>query len=656
MPRLTDYSEFIVMRKYLFLLGFYIIILHSGYVYAQDRTIDSLLQRIDKVEGEEKIRTYIGLSYHYLRINVDSSLFFSETALNYSELTNNLRGVARAKLMIGSGHNAKGEYSLAINSQISALEIFKELGDTSAMGITYNNLGTNYHDLGNYSLAIDQYKNSINIAKKLSNTAGLYYATNNIGIIYEDWQKYQLALEYYSEALKIANEINDKSYIGITLQNIGVIYQKMGEYEKALDYIGQSLDVSTEIGDSKGIYNTFLNKGIIYQEMNKNTEAVISFEKALEISIEANDKKNIADASLKLGSLYAKEKEYTRAYSLLNNALNLAREIEDITLTKEAYKSLADYYQNTNSFERAYYNYLEYATIKDTIFNRDSRKEISEMQTLYELDKKEKEIEIQDLKISQQQSQFYYIISGIIVLIIVSYLLFNRYKLKQKHVRIELEKKNIEIEQRLLRTQMNPHFIFNSLNSINSFITDNNSDSAQAFLSKFARLMRYILENSRKTMVPLEDEVNTLRLNMELEQLRFDHKFDFEIAIDDNIDPEFTYIPPMLIQPFIENAIIHGLSLKENGGLLKLGFELNGELMHCFVEDNGVGRELSASLKSESGKSKHRSLGMQVTKERLEILNEKTKEKVFFEITDLKDEEGKPAGTRVDLKIPFEVE
>ena len=217
-------------------------------------------------------------------------------------------------------------------------------------------------------------------------------------------------------------------------------------------------------------------------------------------------------------------------------------------------------------------------------------------------------------------------------LLVLAVLLFNRYKLKQKQVRIELEKKNIDIEQRLLRTQMNPHFIFNSLNSINSFITDNNSDSAQSFLSKFARLMRYILDNSRKSFVPVEDEIATLQLNMELEQLRFDNKFDFEIEVDEDIDPEFTYIPPMLIQPFVENAILHGLAGKKERGLIRVGFSANKELMHCFVEDNGIGREEAMEIKKKSGKATHRSLGMQVTKERLEILNEKTTEEVLFQI------------------------
>jgi LytS/YehU family sensor histidine kinase len=203
---------------------------------------------------------------------------------------------------------------------------------------------------------------------------------------------------------------------------------------------------------------------------------------------------------------------------------------------------------------------------------------------------------------------------------------------------------------------MNPHFIFNSLNSINSFISDSDPDSAQSFLSKFARLMRYILENSRKTMVPLEDEVNTLKLNMELEQLRFDNRFDFKINVEGPIDEEYTFVPPMLVQPFIENAILHGLAGKDKGGMIKVDFRVKGKIMHCTIEDNGIGRKKAGEIKKTIGKGKHRSLGMQVTKERLDILSEKYGVNASFKIIDLHDSLGNSTGTRAIVKIPFEGE
>ena len=625
-------------------------------VSAQNKSIDSLKTRLPKVEGEEKIKTLLILSYNYLRISTEKSLEYSQMALSYSENTGNERGVARAFLMIGSGYNEKGEYTKAINYQQQALDIFEKIGDTAAIGKTYNNLGMNYHNLGQYKKAIEQYQNSYQIANTFNRKRDLYFSLNNIGIVYDEWGKYKPALEYFKNALIIAKDINNKSYTAISSQNIGVVYQELGKNDSAMLFINDALEISKQIGDKKGVFISLINLGDIYVKFNNNKKAINSYENAIETCKGSENKNNIALASLKLGEVFTHEKQYDKALHLLKEALKLAKEIEETKLIKDIYKALSDYYAKVNDYRKSLNYYVKYTNLKDTVYNRDSRREITEMQTLYELDKKEKEIEIQDLKIEQQQNRFYYIISAIGLLLILAILLFNRYKLKQKHFRIELEKKNIEIEQRLLRTQMNPHFIFNSLNSINSFITDNNSESAQSFLSKFARLMRYILENSRKTFVPVEDEVNTLNLNLELEQLRFDNKFDFEIKVNDDIDTEYTFVPPMLIQPFVENAIIHGVANKSEKGKIKVELIAEGELMLCIIEDNGIGRDKAMELKKKSGKAKHRSLGMQVTKERLEILNENTTEKAYFEFVDLKDENGNPKGTRVILKIPYEVE
>ncbi len=646
----------IILKKTCFMIlsGFIILISLAG--YTQNTVIDSLKLRLNETEGEEKIKALIGLSYHHLRISTIESLKYSTMACEYSKETGNVRGVARALLMMGNGESTAGNYSKAIDYQQQALHIFKSIMDTAAMGITYNNLGINYHNLGLYSTAIDQYQSSYSIAKNLSNDVGLFYSLNNIGTIYEDWGKNDLALEHYQSALQFAQKINNKNYEAIALHNIGVAKSKLGNYEMALEYLNNSLVLRNELNDHEGIFKTLINLGEIQLKINHVTEAIARFHHALSNSIEDGNKVNIAEASLKLGKSYLLTNEYEKAGPLLEKAMKLSKDAGETKYLHESYKSLSDYCALKNDFENAYKYYLEHTILKDSIFNRDSRREISEMQTLYELDKKEKEIEIQNLKIGRQKAGYYYTISGVILFLFLAVLLFNRYKLKQKHFRTELEKKNIDIEQRLLRTQMNPHFIFNSLNSINSYISDNNSDAAQSYLTKFARLMRYILENSRKAFVPVADEVNTLRLNMELEQMRFNHKFDFEISIDENIDAESTFIPPMLIQPFVENAIIHGLSPKSGHGKLNIGLTLENNLIHCLIEDDGIGRQQAIKIKEKSGRTKHQSLGMQVTKERLEILNERSKDEIRFEITDLMNDTGVPSGTRVEMTIPCETE
>ena len=287
------------------------------------------------------------------------------------------------------------------------------------------------------------------------------------------------------------------------------------------------------------------------------------------------------------------------------------------------------------------------------------------MHIKYQIEIKEREIqllnkekEIQLLEITKYKTQKFIYIGLILfafVLILIVFLLFNRFKLKKEKQQIDLEKQKQEIEKRLLQSQMNPHFIFNSLNSINSFITGKDTLTAQSYLSMFAELMRYILENSRKTLIPLEDEINTLRLNLELEKLRFDNKFDFKINVSKEIDTENIYIPPMLVQPFVENAIIHGIMNKSGHGNIIINFDQKPDVILCTVLDDGIGRKKAKEIGNKSGK-KHKPIGLQLTNERLSLLSKQKKSQLEIKITDLTDENGQAVGTRVDLSLPFESE
>ena len=200
---------------------------------------------------------------------------------------------------------------------------------------------------------------------------------------------------------------------------------------------------------------------------------------------------------------------------------------------------------------------------------------------------------------------------------------------------------------------MNPHFIFNSLNSIQSFISENEAFLAESYLSKFAHLMRNILDNSRMEFIPIENDISTLQLYMELEKLRFHNKFDFNFFVDPKIVTDFTLVPPMLIQPFVENAIIHGIMHKETKGFIEVIFKLMDNAICCIVKDDGVGREIAMEKKKKNS-SKRKSHGLQVTKERLELLNEKRKTNISIKIIDLKDGSGIATGTQAEVIIPFE--
>ncbi|MAE08293.1 MAG: hypothetical protein CL661_05985 [Bacteroidetes bacterium] len=241
---------------------------------------------------------------------------------------------------------------------------------------------------------------------------------------------------------------------------------------------------------------------------------------------------------------------------------------------------------------------------------------------------------------------FYFLEGLLFVLLIVAYIKYREKNIKEKN-------KLLLVEQKLLRSQMNPHFIFNSLTSIQSFIFENNPIEAGSYLSKFSELIRSILYNSREEYISLEKEISTLKNYLEIQQLRYNKMFDYEIDVDSEIDIEMIAVPPMLAQPFIENSVEHGIKDLPGKGFISIKFSLSDESIFMIIEDNGIGVEASKKLKDGKAKE-HKSLATIITKERITILNSKLKRKSFsIQITDIVGRDGKVEGTRIKFIIPF---
>jgi LytS/YehU family sensor histidine kinase len=223
---------------------------------------------------------------------------------------------------------------------------------------------------------------------------------------------------------------------------------------------------------------------------------------------------------------------------------------------------------------------------------------------------------------------------------------------EEQHLKTEFKKQLAQAETKALRAQMNPHFIFNCLNSINSFIIDGKHEIASDYLIKFSKLIRLILDNSRSETISLERELEALNLYVLLEGARFENKFKCVYQIAENIDTSVIMIPPMLLQPFVENAIWHGLMQKETEGTITLEIKKeNEEFLNIAIIDDGIGREKAAELKSKS--VTHKSHGLKVTSQRIEMMNKLNSTGAHINIIDLKDEQGHATGTKVELIIPY---
>lgn len=247
------------------------------------------------------------------------------------------------------------------------------------------------------------------------------------------------------------------------------------------------------------------------------------------------------------------------------------------------------------------------------------------------------------------------------LLLIVVFLIYGLIFIRMRNIRrkhavekkyLAFEKQMYQLEQKALQLQMNPHFLFNSLNSIQSFVVNNDIDNAIHYLSKFSQLMRRTLSNSRESYISLRDELQSLRLYLEIESLRFYGKFSYSIELDPEIDDSYMEIPPMILQPYVENAILHGLMHSKEKGNLKIAMSLHGDSILCEIEDDGIGRTRAAEIRRESG-IERKSQGMMITKERLDILNQYTQDIYTVNVVDLIDDNGKAKGTRVEIRIHY---
>lgn len=252
-----------------------------------------------------------------------------------------------------------------------------------------------------------------------------------------------------------------------------------------------------------------------------------------------------------------------------------------------------------------------------------------------------------------KQRYFTYGFASLFILIIaVGLLVIRQYRLNARRKISEMNQRMSEITQANLRQQMNPHFIFNTLNSIQYYMYQHDKVATNNYLTKFSSLIRKILENSQHTSILIKDEMEALQLYLELEKLRFKDKFSYEIDVDEEIDILQNKIPTMLIQPYVENAICHGLVNKEDSGELKIALSLEYDYISCVIEDNGIGREAATEIR-KSKEFNHNSLGTRITESRLDLVNALygTSLKVIY--SDLKNDAGEAIGTRVEIHIPI---
>lgn len=530
----------------------------------------------------------------------------------------------------------------AIEYGKEALVLAQKTGDKIAFGKANQRIGLGYHYAADYAKAIKYLLTALTIGEELKDQRLISTTLTNLGVVHMKQGNDSIAIQYYDRAYEINRSDGDIENMSIIHNNLGELYYRLGDYEKSLEQLKWALKFS----DSMGVDNSIQlnNIGLLYATLGDNAMALEFHEKALSQRQENKDTFGIAMSYINLGDLNFRKRhkntmqESVKFYHL---AIPYASKANFLDGLLTIYYGLSETYKIMNVHDSAWHYRERHYALKDSLFNIEKSKQISELQTKYDTEKKEAQIELQNATIKSQTYQLYGLSIAGSALIIIGIFFFRQRMLIKEHARIELE-------QKFLRAQMNPHFISNALAAIKGAALELPPEVIGEYIYRFSKLMRLILEGTKVEFISLADDIHAITIYIKLQKLRFENDFDYNITVSDDIDPDLTFIPPMLTQPFVENAIEHGIRNMDEKGSISISYRFDGtNKLLIEITDNGRGMQ-----QTPAGNAKgHKSSTIAITEARLKNLNKGKKQKIVMQIQDLSETEN-TKGTKVVFQIP----
>jgi len=606
---------------------------------------------------------------------------YIDESIRIGEKIKNNKVIGRAYLQQLEILSAKGEKNELYRSYLKkAQEHFIKAGDNEGELEATTWLCMGYNAEGKYEEGFDYCERCVELSKFITPKSSSWqhelvqWSFVNMSDIYKDVGDFRTALEY----LKQCNQYSSTNKLSWDMDiSLSDMYCQLGQYDSALYYWKQwEKDYNSYAQGHQAYGNNVL--GNIYLKMKQYDKALNLFEQSNATFKKGINKIPLSGSFISTSKAYVGKKNWNIALKYATDGFTLAEKDKISRNIIDCYQLLSEIYHALGKEDQAYANLRQYTILKDSIINHQFIWRLSNYKKEAEAKKKKAELELlnKDNQIKEEQLKQEHLlknvlITGLAALVLIIGLLFRTLLLKQRNGRLkrsqledeltvqklesqkqesELRQQASELEMQALRAQMSPHFIFNCLSSINRFILKNESEAASDYLTRFSRLIRLVLSNSKQSLISLEDELEMIWLYIEMERLRFQNSFDFNITFKNEIDASSIYIPPLLLQPFAENAIWHGLMNKDGDKQLDFSFATNeGELI-CIITDNGVGRQKAQDLKSIKD-VKEKSMGLQITANRLAIFNKESDHNTSFQVEDLYDDEGNAAGTKVTLKI-----
>ncbi|MEO6490476.1 MAG: tetratricopeptide repeat protein [Ferruginibacter sp.] len=588
-----------------------------------------------------------------------------------------------------------GKLDIAFEYLEKAQTIYEEIGVTGGnLALLYSDYGIFYDAKKEHEKALEYKEKAVAINEKAEHNSGLTTNYTNIGVSWHFLGQYIPAMSYYQKALALSEKLDQSYNTSVVLNNKGEVYRDAPDsilqvlkikpadrYKLSLATFDESLSIATRIGTLDIQMTVWENKSILYEQQHDYINALSAYKNFIAIKEKMlNNQTKQKINRLEIQNEYNKKEDSIKLEQAVTNTqlqqqqfLN-RQQSQDLLLQRN--KLLLSQQQLSLSNKEKDLQHLAFLKTQADLQTEQLQK--SEQEKRLTIIQKEKALQAaQVITLSQEndlnklkgRQQLLYGISGLALLLFTGLYLLNRNRHKQEQLQAALAKEKAEQQQKeaefqrsladvslsALRSQMNPHFIFNCLNSIKLYTTQNDTVAAATYLTKFSKLIRMALENSRSETVSLESELESLDLYIQMEAMRFKNKLKYIITVDKDVDSGFIEIPPLLLQPYVENAIWHGLMHKEEGGVIEVAVSVmpGEQVLSITIKDDGVGRERSAIL-SGGSTGNHRSYGTKVTSERLELINQVYKTGASVITEDVKDSSGKVAGTLVTIKIPFE--
>lgn len=607
---------------------------HLGYYHSnmqEFETADFYLKLAVKIGKKERNNQKLSEAYSYLSLNFmssnlkDSALFYSNKAINFARRGKDKSVLARAFNFQAKVYDFFGQIELSVAKNLISLQLAEEVQNIWLLSKFTREIGQEQKIILNLDDADYYFKRSLNYAKQISDRRQMALALSNLADVNLDRNNLKPAIQNANQAINYLIPLNDFNGLGEAHNILGMVYKKQGSFNLA---------------------SSNFNQALVYYEATSNKE-------------------KIAAVYHNVGTIFKEEKKYATALNYLNRSIEIRTQYGSKNQIYQTYRTIADLYKEINN-PRKSLEYMElYINYLDSNTTLQAATKIAELSESYRSDQRERLINAQADSLRRQQQekvltstklensqlrnnfQMYIILAFMIIVVLAGVIIFYRWNQSN----IVQQQREAEMSQTLLRAQMNPHFVFNAMSVIQSYIYENDTVNSSKFLVNFSRLMRLILENSPKEFIQIATEVEILEKYLVMQKLRFEDRFKFDIYTDELLFEENALIPPMITQPFIENAIEHGQLHTIEGGFIKVSFVKDGNMLVIKIIDNGIGRKGSKVKKKSSA---HKSMAMDITSERIKNLNKKYKSEGSMVVEDY--DKVLETGTKVVISLPYTID